>query len=118
MKTSNAEEIRLKGVEIWFFTPFFVFAAEWWNIHTQFNNERASGFGQELSDQYSGRHTPSYECAGGHTDQQDLFGGREDQGRGSDLEPSFPGTPSERLHSGNGGRGHGCSHPRRDQSCT
>ena len=37
MKTSNAEEIRLKGVEIWFFTPFFVFAAEWWNIHTQCN---------------------------------------------------------------------------------
>lgn len=37
MKTSNAEEIRLKGVEIGFFTPFFVLEAQWWNIHTQFN---------------------------------------------------------------------------------
>ena len=38
MKTSNAEEIRLKGVEIWFFTPFFVLEAQWWNMHTQFND--------------------------------------------------------------------------------
>lgn len=43
MKTSNAEEIRLKGVEIWFFTPFFVLEAQWWNMHTQFNNGGASG---------------------------------------------------------------------------
>ena len=47
MKTSNAEEIRLKGVEIWFFTPFFVLEAQWWNIHTQFNSGRCAWQRQE-----------------------------------------------------------------------
>ena len=54
MKTSNAEEIRLKGVEIWFFTPFFVLEAQWWNIHTQLNYGRFAGLRKNLAGQGNG----------------------------------------------------------------
>ncbi len=114
MKTSNAEEIRLKGVEIGFFTPFFVLEAQWWNIHTQFNSDRGARQREKFDRQGHGRH-PSRHVAGRERHHfQGLFRGGTVAGTaGAPAAAAFPGTAHLGLQGRHAGRGQRREHPSR-----
>ena len=90
--------IRLKGVKIWFFTPFFVFATEWWNIHTQIHSHRPPGRREKFHRQGHNRNPASNVSAGVAGYQQDILGVRAGVAlRRPDTPQAVPCSPLQRI---------------------